>query len=156
MLAELILRRRTRAVDAARRTEVCPPALLPPGLRATANWRTGLRQWLASGWQFAAPGGGNAVADATGRVRAEFLDALHDVRTQQAGMLLARIRCAHSLRDLWHLRPEVFNLVAQRYDQSEAQLRLDRLNRHFPTRSPRSGFAPLADGTAPGARRTPD
>ena len=39
--------------------------------------------------------------------------------------------------------PEVFKLVALHFSQAEAQCRLDRLNRHFPTRSPRSGFAPL-------------
>jgi len=29
------------------------------------------------------------------------------------------------------------------HSQHEAERRLARLNRHFPTRSPRSGFAPL-------------
>jgi len=68
---------------------------------------------------------------------------LQDIRTQQVGVLQVRIRVAHSMRELWHLRPEVFRLVALHFSQAEAQCRLDRLNRHFPTRSPRSGFAPL-------------
>jgi len=78
-----------------------------------------------------------------GAVRTEFLQSLEDIRTQQVGVLQQRIGRARNLRDLWHLRPEVFKLVALHYSQAEAQSRLDRLNRHFPTRSPRSGFAPL-------------
>lgn len=89
--------------------------------------------------------GSPAAPGALQGVRDEFLQALEDIRTQQAGRLLAHIRGAGSLRELWHLRPEVFNLVALRYSQSEAEVRLDRLNRHFPMRSPRSGFGPLAD-----------
>jgi len=76
-------------------------------------------------------------------VRDEFVQALADIRTQQVGMLQARIRLSRSLRELWHLRPEVFKLVALQFSQAEAQCRLDRLNRHFPTRSPRSGFSLL-------------
>ena len=46
-------------------------------------------------------------------------------------MVQERVRIARSLRDLWHLRPEVFRLVALRHSQAEAHQRLDRLNRHF-------------------------
>jgi len=76
-------------------------------------------------------------------VRGEFLAALQDIRTQEVAVLRHRIGVARSSRELWHLRPEVFRLVALRFSQAEAQCRLDRLNRYFPTRSPRSGFAPL-------------
>ena len=152
MIAEFLLSLRSRPAEGARRTEVCPPALKPAGFRAGSACGRALRGWLAAGWL--APGDASAPPDGTWRVREEFLDALHDVRTQQAGMLLARIRSARSLRELWHLRPDVFNLVAQRYDQSEAQVRLERLNRHFPTRAPRSGFAPLSDLPARAPRST--
>jgi hypothetical protein len=50
---------------------------------------------------------------------------------------------ARSLRELWHLRSEVYRLVALQTSQSEAERRLADLNHHFPTRAPRSGFAPL-------------
>lgn len=68
-------------------------------------------------------------------------------------MLQQRINIARSLHELWHLRPEVFKLVALRYSQGEAQSRLDRLNRHFPTRAPRSGFGAFELGAAAVPRR---
>jgi len=147
------LLRQARRLGGPRRTVVCPPALLQWSSAPAANWRAGLRQWLSTGWKPSAnslsdaarhPPAHPGVGDARlGRVRNEFLQALDDIRTQQVGMLQGRIRIARSLRELWHLRPEVFKLVALHFSQAEAQCRLDRLNRHFPTRSPRSGFAPL-------------
>ena len=71
------------------------------------------------------------------------MQSLADVNTQQVGFVKGRITLAASLRDLWHLRPEIFRMLALQFSQAEAQCRLDRLNRHFPTRSPRSGFVPL-------------
>ena len=52
-------------------------------------------------------------------------------------------RITHSLRDLWHLRAELYHVLALNRDQREAEQRLTQLNRHFPTRAPRSGFVPL-------------
>lgn len=135
------LRRAWRRADRApvsRPQGVCPPALLPAG---AAGWRASLRDWLDTGLGRAPqPAARRPAADAIGAVRAEFLESLADIRTQQAGMLAHRITIARSLHELWHLRPEVFKLVALRHSQFEAQARLDRLNRHFPTRAPRSGF----------------
>ena len=48
-----------------------------------------------------------------------------------------------SLRELWHLRAEVFSLVSLQHSQHAADTRLAQLNRHFPSRSPRSGFGAL-------------
>lgn len=130
------------------RIEVGPPAMLSLSAPTPIGWRAGLRDWLGSGSLW--PSGTEAAVaamPAAGRhlelVRAEFSEALADIRTQEVGMLQGRLRIAGSLRELWHLRPEVFKLVALHFDQREAQCRLDRLNRHFPTRSPRSGFALL-------------
>jgi hypothetical protein len=143
-----------RRPEASRRVEVCPPALF--GL-AAPSWRAGLRGWLDTGWS-RPPGAARArtpisprdtARDTIGEVRAEFLQALADIRTQQVGMLQERVRIARSLRELWHLRPEVFKLVALRFSQGEAECRLERLNRHFPTRAPRSGFGALERGTEP-------
>ena len=64
--------------------------------------------------------------------RQDFIDSLADIRTQQAGDLLRRIRLARSLRELWFLRPEVFHLVAQHRDQAEATHRMAVLGAHFP------------------------
>jgi hypothetical protein len=76
-------------------------------------------------------------------VRSEFLNALQDVQSDGAERLRERIRHAHSLRELWHLRADVFREVGVAHTQSEAERRLTRLNRHFPTRAPRSQFDSL-------------
>ena len=158
MLAELMHRLQHRAsrLGQARRTEICPPALLRGAAHAASSWRSGLRDWRVTGWQVPVRDAALSGNAGVRRVRDEFVLSLHDIRTQQSGMLQERIRIARSLRELWHLRPEVFKLVALRFSQAEAQARLDRLNRHFPTRSPRSGFAQLdgASGAA-GPRRPP-
>jgi len=54
-----------------------------------------------------------------------------------------RINATHSLRELWHLRAEIYRLVGVAHRQSEADTRVALLNRHFPTRAPRSQFGGL-------------
>lgn len=78
--------------------------------------------------------------------RLDFADALADLYTPQADMLHERIRKARSLRELWHLRAELFRLVSLHRGQHDAQQRLGSLNRHFPIRSAGSGFAALDSG----------
>ena len=148
MLTELMYRLRRQALrwGGPRRIESCPPALLQGPVACAPGWRG----WLNSGWYTPALGANDPRFC---RVRDEFVQALADIRTQQVGMLQGRIRIAGSSRELWHLRPEVFKLVALHFSQAEAQCRLDRLNRHFPTRSPRSGFG-LLDSPAAEARPT--
>lgn len=154
----VFLRRMLRRADQAslqRRMGVCPPALLP-AVAATPGWRASLRDWLDTGWGRPARQGEQRprhASDPIGTVRAEFLESLSDIRTQQAGMLQQRIHIARSLHELWHLRAEVFKLVALRYSQGEAQSRLDRLNRHFPTRAPRSGFGAFEFGANTASHR---
>lgn len=116
------------------RLEVCPP--LPfdvdePLLRRL--WRT-----LAS----------HTASDEVARrrlkaVREEFSQALDDVGSQHADFLQQRLLHCRSMRELWHLRSELFEVVARHHSQREAERRMAALNRHFPSRSPRSGFAPL-------------
>jgi hypothetical protein len=65
------------------------------------------------------------------------------VHSDRAIELRGLIRGARSLRELWHLRAEVYNAVAVQTSQLDAETRLARLNKHFPTRAPRSGFAAL-------------
>ncbi len=77
------------------------------------------------------------------RVRLEFLNALSDIESEDAETLRLRIGECGSLRELWHARAEVFRLVGVAHSQAEADRRLVRLNRQFPTRAPRSQFAPL-------------
>jgi hypothetical protein len=76
-------------------------------------------------------------------VRTEFLATLADVDSESAAALRWRIHNAHSLRDLWHLRADVFSVVGLAHSETLAEERVTQLNRHFPTRAPRSQFAPL-------------
>lgn len=79
-------------------------------------------------------------------VQQDFHAALADVPLDRRASLALRINQARSLRELWHMRIDVYTLLAITHSEFEAAERLARLNRHFPTRAPRSGFAPL---TAP-------
>ena len=74
-------------------------------------------------------------------VKSEFRDTLSDLHTTPTQLLQERIERARSLREMWHLRSCVYNAVATSLTQSEAENRLSRLNRHFPTRAPRSSLA---------------
>lgn len=74
-------------------------------------------------------------------VRAEFLATLADVGSEEVEALRERISGANSLRDLWHLRSEVFSTLGVALTQTQAEERLSRLNRHFPTRAPRTQFS---------------
>ena len=74
-------------------------------------------------------------------VRAEFLATLADVGNDDVEALRDRITSANSLRDLWHLRTEVFSTLGVALTQKQAEERLSKLNRHFPTRAPRAQFS---------------
>jgi hypothetical protein len=76
-------------------------------------------------------------------VRQEFAEALADVAGDDADALRNKITLARSLRDLWHLRTDVYRVVGVVRSQGVAQERLARLNRHFPARAPRSQFGAL-------------
>lgn len=65
--------------------------------------------------------------------RLDFCEALGDLTTPDAADLLRRGEHARSLRELWHLRAELYSIVARHRNQPEADRRLARLNRHFPT-----------------------
>jgi hypothetical protein len=128
-------RRSTLSASSSLRTEVYPPSL---------------RQAPSSGWQrlmfwVLAPAPHDASPPPTrlAAVRREFEAAVADVAAEDAEKLRWRIQHAPSLRELWHARAEVYRVVAIAHSQAEAEQRLMPLNRHFPTRAPRSQFAPL-------------
>ncbi len=76
-------------------------------------------------------------------VKTEFLAALTDIAGEVADRLRWRIQEARSLRDLWHVRADVYSLVALHHSQAQAEQRLLMLSHHFPTRAPRSQFGAL-------------
>ena len=128
--------RRSTLLDSSRfRLEVCPPSLrnAPPNL-----WQRLVFWLMAPAPQDAAP-----PLNRLPRVRAEFMHLLQDICGEDADRLRWRIDESRSLRELWHLRADTFRVVGIHHSQAEAERRLARLNCHFPTRAPRSQFAPL-------------
>ncbi len=128
------------------RIDIGPPARMEP-----RNWTQRLRRWLNQGWASAgspAPGV-TALSD----IRYEFVTCLDDVPTHQAAALAARILRARSLRELWHLRAELFMVISCHSDEAEAAQRLGRLDHYFPRRVTRSAFGPLDALPGGGTRR---
>lgn len=117
------------------RGEVCPPSLRQAPQSA---WHR-LWFWLMAPGPLQASPSLNRLPP----VRQDFRDSVTDIRSEAARSLCARIDQARTLREMWHLRTDLYSVVAVHHSQHEAERRLARLNRHFPTRSPRSGFAPL-------------
>jgi hypothetical protein len=139
-----------------RRTRHRPQVNPPAGLGFVGRLQRDLREWLNTGWNNAEDGDRLRIwprkaAAPLEEARRDFSGVLCDVTSAQADELLRRIRIAMSLRELWHLRAEAFELVSRQHSQADADERLALLNRHFPTRSPRSGFAPF-DSSARGGR----
>lgn len=130
-------RRSTTLADpSSLRVEVCPPSLrhAPEG----NAWQR-LLFWLMG----PAPHEAAPPINRLPGVRLEFLATLSDIAGDDAEALRDRIHDARSLRELWHTRADVYRVVGVAHNQAEAQARVDLLNRHFPTRAPRSQFAPL-------------
>jgi hypothetical protein len=128
-------RRSTLAAPSSLRTEVCPPTLrhAPSGA-----WQRAIFWLLAPAPQEAAP-----APDRLPAVRNEFTALLADIDGDEARTLCRRIAEARSLRELWHLRAAVYRVIGLAHSQIVAEERLGELNRHFPTRAPRSQLAPL-------------
>lgn len=138
MSFSLLLRPRYRDTLASRigwHAEVCPPSLRQAPRSA---WN---RLWF---WLLApGPLQSSPALNRLPPVRRDFIDIIADLPDELTGTLRQRIEQSRTLRELWHLRAELYNAVALHHSQHEAGHRLARLNRHFPTRAPRSGFVPL-------------
>lgn len=128
-------RRSTLLGASVPRLECAPPSLchMPAG-----PWQRLLFWLLAPAPRDAAP-----PLDRLPTVRSEFMASLADVASDEAEDLRWCIQNTRSLRELWHLRTDVFRIVAVAQSQAEAEQRLLLLNRHFPTRAPRSQFGTL-------------
>ena len=118
------------------RIEVRPPELWPSSLNRwgrLVRWLQGLVKRL--------PEPARPLNRLT-LVKDEFLGCMADIQLAQAGLLHERITRARSLRELWHLRLPLYGVVCQCFSQTEAERRLGRLNRHFPTRTARQTTLP--------------
>lgn len=113
---------------------------VPPSLRCApaSGWQRVMFWLMAPTPQSAAP-----PLNRLPNVRTDFMAALADIGTDDAQRVRQRVHEARSLRELWHVRAELFSVVGLAHSQTEAEQRLILLNRHFPTRAPRSQFAPL-------------
>lgn len=118
-------RRRAAAAVTQWRVEIQPPA--PPQMlehEAEPIWQA-LRQRLSPG----------ASLSPLERARRDFCTSMHDLHGDEVQDLRLRAGYTGSLRELWHLRTELYQLIAFHLDQAEADRRLVSVNRHFPTRA---------------------
>ena len=129
---------RKNAGPSTLRMNVCPPDICPA---RSSLWSTTLR-WLVGYNTEVAP----SLRTPLERARAEFVAAFDGLLDLDHNGLLKRAQHARSLRELWHLRSELYTLIARRVSQHEADARLARVNQHFPTRAQRTG--PLAPEAA--------
>ena len=122
--------RRKPAAPTTLRMSVCPPDVCPP---RDSLWSATLR-WLVGNDVQAVP----ALRTPLERARGEFVAAMEGMLALDTGDLLRRAQHARSLRELWHLRSELYTTIARRASQAEADARLARVNQHFPTRAQRT------------------
>jgi hypothetical protein len=115
------------------------PADAPPSrtfVRPPAIWGQTEPLWKALwGWLRSKPSFEHRRVSALDAARHDFADALFDLDADDARDLARRSRSARSLRELWHLRAELYSTVSRHRSQPEAIRRLDRVNCHFPVRS---------------------
>ena len=112
------------------RMNVCPPDVCPT--RASL-WSRAV-SWLVGG----DTGTPAVLRTPLERARSEFVAAMDGLLESDHNDLLHRAHHARSLRELWHLRSELYTMIARRISQQEADARLARINQYFPTRAQRT------------------
>ena len=129
-------RRSTLLPGSSLRMECAPPSLrhAPEG----SAWQRLMFWLLAPAPQDAAP-----PLNRLPGVRQEFMASMADITNDDADRVRWRVEQARSLRELWHLRADLYRVVAVALSQSEAEQRVTLLNQHFPARAPRSQFGGL-------------
>lgn len=130
------------AATSLHRLEICPPALFS---RNRPHWQRVLRAWWRkltnrSDMQLPRPAG------QIQSVREAFFVSLADLSPEYTFELRDRIERARSLRELWHLRADVFNILSQHRGQTFAYARLNSINANFPSRVPQSGHCTRDSG----------
>lgn len=86
----------------------------------------------AGRWLRRLRGGGAADRSGLAEARGAFSASLADLPAPDVVTLRRLLEHTGSLRELWHLRPEVFRRIALHHSQWEAERRLARLDRCFP------------------------
>jgi hypothetical protein len=126
-------RRSTLLAGTSQRFECAPPSLRqsPQG----SLWQRLMFWLLAPAALDAAP-----PVNRLPLVRQEFMATMADISGVEADRLRWRVQEARSLRELWHVRADLYRVVAVEHSQTEAEERLLMLSHHFPTRAPRSQF----------------
>jgi hypothetical protein len=114
-----------------RRQELAPPMLFTRTRPAWRSWLTGFWYWLWDLDDVPQP----APSTGLSRIKAEFNSAIWDLQSSRATQVRGMVEQARSLRELWHLRAEVFKVISVHRGQMEAQTRVDVLDSHFPVRS---------------------
>ncbi|MBL8331169.1 MAG: hypothetical protein JNJ71_20195 [Rubrivivax sp.] len=117
------------------RTEVKPPSLQTA---PESGWQRFMFWVLAP-----APLDASPPLSRLPSVRTAFLGSVKDLVGDEAERLSRQIQRARSLRELWHLRAALFDVLARQLSQAEAQRRLLRLNPYFNARDTHSRFAPF-------------
>lgn len=116
----------------SRRVEVAPPSLFSRSQPVWKTWLKGFWSWL---WELDEAQPQPAQMGGLLMVKTEFCSALWDLQSMRANQVRDMIDRARSLRELWHLRADVFRVISVHRGQVEAQQRLDGLDSHFPVRS---------------------
>jgi hypothetical protein len=115
-----------------RRAQVAPPSLFINSSPIWRAWATDVWRWL---WDLDETPRQPAPTTGLRRLKSEFASAMWDLQSLRAHQVRQMIEQARSLRELWHLRADVFRVISVHRGQVEAQQRLDTLDGHFPVRS---------------------
>jgi len=115
-----------------RRAELAPPSLFSRSSPLWKAWAVGFWTWL---WDMDELPPSSAPATGLRKLKSEFNSSMWDLQSMRANQVRAMIEQARSLREMWHLRADVFRVISVHRGQIEAQLRLEALDGHFPVRS---------------------
>jgi len=126
LIQRLLRRRKGQAAVGATHIDIQPPA----------TWGQAEPVWAALwGWLRNRPPPQVHPGPVLELARRDFCDALVGLAGDDATDLQRRAQHARSLRELWHLRAELYGIVARHKSQLEADRRLQLVNRHFPVRA---------------------
>lgn len=106
------------------RMEVRPPACFDEAQPIWRGWAQS--QWKK--WQ-----GGQAKKGFLA-AQTDFAQALWDLQSYEANGVREKVQESHSLLDLWHLRPAVFQVIARHRGEAQALERMACINRYFDVR----------------------